>query len=140
MLYNFWKHPLVLICFCLSDAAADSPRNFDRLDFSLLVVIQIILFIHKQIDMLFDLFELVNNNTSVLADILLLQSYIVLLLHMYILLYNIVYAILILEWVLDFSPTQTNITMTMISYLIIILLKCHTLEITIIMEIMSFNP
>ena len=74
MLYYFWKHPLDLLCFCLSDAAADSPRDFDRLDFSLLVVTQIILFIHKQIDMLFDLFELVNNNTSVLADILLLQT------------------------------------------------------------------
>ena len=82
--------------------------------------------------MLFDLFELVNNNTSVFADILLLQLYIVLSLYMYILLYNIIYAIPILEWVLYFSPTQTNITMTnmnanymlcsfitMISYLII---------------------
>ena len=89
--------------------------------------------------MLFDLFELVNNNTTVLADILLMQSYIVLSLYMYILLYNIIYAILILEWVLDFSPTQTNITMTMISYLIIIILKCHTFEITIIMEVMYLN-
>ena len=139
MLHDFWKHPLVLLCFCLSDAAVDSPRDFDRLDFSLLVVTQFILFIHKQIDMLFDLFELVNNNTTVLADILLMQSYIVLSLYMYILLYNIIYAILILEWVLDFSPTQTNITMTMISYLIIIILKCHTFEITIIMEVMYLN-
>ena len=91
--------------------------------------------------MLFDLFEPVNNNTSVLTDILLLQSYIVLSLYMYILLYNIIYAILILEWVLDFTPTQTNITtsMTMISYLIIIILKCHTFEITIIKEIMYLN-
>ena len=78
MLYDFWKLPLVLLCFCLSDAAADSSRDFDRLDFSLLVVTPIIIFIHKQIGMFFVLFELVNNNTSVLADILLLQSYIVL--------------------------------------------------------------
>ena len=71
---------------------------------------------------------------------------------MYILLYNIIYAIPILEWVLDFSPTQTNITMTnmntnymlcsfitMLSYLIIIILKCHIFEIIIIMEIMYLN-
>ena len=147
MLYDFWKHPLVLLCFCLSDAAADSSRDFDRLDFSLLVVTQIILFIHKQIDMLFDLFELVNNNTSVLANILFLQSYIVLSLYMYILLYNVIYAIPILEWVLDFSPTQTNITMTNMNanYMLcsfitmIIILKCHIFKITIIMEVWYGN-
>ena len=66
---------------------------------------------------------------------------------MYILLYNIIYAIPILGWVLDFSPTQTNITMTNINanYMLcsfitmIIILKCHIFEIIIIMEIMYLN-
>ena len=102
--------------------------------------------------MLFVIFELVYNHISLLINILLFQSYNVLLLYMY--MYNFIYAIPILEWVLYIYLTQTNTTMiiininlisrsfiTMTFYLInrSIIFKFYKFEISIIVKAIYLN-
>ena len=141
---------VVLICFCLSDTGANSAHDFGLLDFSLLLLSLIKIPNHKQNNMFFVILELVYNHTSLLINILLFQSYNVLLLYMY--MYNFIYGIPILEWVLYIYLTQTNTTMiiinvnlisrsiiTMTFYLINIIFKFHKFEISIIVKTIYLN-